>query len=1216
MRHAGWLPHEHPQLWDRSELSYIDDVPLQNIGQEVARKIENLQARAAAPQPLPLRRLPLGGVRIGCGHVPPQPLPRPTTHSTDATRPGLYDAVVADVASGALERGDARVFGRLFMGAKGRPLFDPSWTNTHIEPGAKAVAMGSVRDMTAAGVVATKMDLKSAFRSVVVHPDDRPLLGVELDGVALRYARLPFGLASSPRLFCLLLRETLADIPVPDGHAIIDYVDDIAVLGSDAQACATLTAVVAERLLDDGWRIACAKTFARPTKSLLFLGFAVNVPQKAVAITPPRLAKAIDWMDMVEGGTSGWRRVLEKLLGLAAWASPALRGAGFVAPPLYRALRLGAMDGEGLDALGLLREIFKAALLPTPLRPPQNMISLVTDAGDTAWCAALCCDGQIKAIHRGPLPQGGQEWSSTAREAVAVVEGVAAFGAGLDLANTGVHVQTDSKALAFILNKGRTRSPEVARALERLQGLWKLGLKVEASWVRRSEGFQPTVDAGTARSSCWRPGVGLLRWVQGRGPVDLHVGAASRQASIALRYTADIDDESRAEAIARLPGTWCGWVGAGTDTPVHGLRVFCHPRWGQEPKVVRALRAAAEVLVLTKRTPALATLFAGWPGSVDAIRPPLRHHWWILDSHGRPEHTIRAPELVLLHWRSPGASQAAADRELRLAQACALHPGPGPPKRRNGRITRRHANPFGPPLPLGGLAREAAARLDAEWTRHARQILTQADPTYRLTVHPPQDALATLTDEGTASMVRTWAVLPLQAGWPHAARNTDGVAAPHFGATAAQATHVPPPGTVGPCATTCGHTTTRGPAPQRLVDLLRTIGSGCPAMDQAVGPQILQQAAAAFERVATARRRRRRGRTRAELAAQALASYAVAHGAVDAPATPGAIDALAISYADARIQGIRDMRPVAPSTVAEEMSSLAAALRAHGFHVEAYLGPMTAAYLRARGASQRSDVSNALPLLLKWLLSVEPERDDQTHAIWASRVAQSGFMLRPGVAGKLRKGNLVPWGPGYVLTWPARDKTRPGDVCQPDGLPQRLWRVTACGHPAVRRVLDHYRANATGPGELLWPQATPAATMAWLRQVRPVEAEETPRLTAHGFRLGCDLELHELGAPPDVINVLGWWAQESTPGKATRAYYSSTHLGRMMMVTAQLGQSTTAHPAPGVHSGTPAPTVVWEALWETYATTLPARPPAIRQAAYAAAAAAASDAVQPDSDPE
>ena len=46
-----------------------------------------------------------------------------------------------------------------------------------------------------------KMDIKSAYRNVPVHPKDRRLLGMEWEGATYIDTTLPFGLRSAPLIF-------------------------------------------------------------------------------------------------------------------------------------------------------------------------------------------------------------------------------------------------------------------------------------------------------------------------------------------------------------------------------------------------------------------------------------------------------------------------------------------------------------------------------------------------------------------------------------------------------------------------------------------------------------------------------------------------------------------------------------------------------------------------------------------------------------------------------------------------------------------------------------------------------------------------------------------------------------------------------------------------------------------------------------------------------
>jgi hypothetical protein len=51
------------------------------------------------------------------------------------------------------------------------------------------------------GCLLAKMDIKKAYRMIPVHPDDRPLLGMQWQDQLYLDATLPFGLRSAPKIF-------------------------------------------------------------------------------------------------------------------------------------------------------------------------------------------------------------------------------------------------------------------------------------------------------------------------------------------------------------------------------------------------------------------------------------------------------------------------------------------------------------------------------------------------------------------------------------------------------------------------------------------------------------------------------------------------------------------------------------------------------------------------------------------------------------------------------------------------------------------------------------------------------------------------------------------------------------------------------------------------------------------------------------------------------
>ena len=83
-----------------------------------------------------------------------------------------------------------------------------------------------------AGSLLAKIDIESAYRLVPVHPDDRPLLGVEWSGRIYCDAMLPFGLRSSAKIFTALA-DALEWIVSQRGVLhIAHYLDDFVMVGA------------------------------------------------------------------------------------------------------------------------------------------------------------------------------------------------------------------------------------------------------------------------------------------------------------------------------------------------------------------------------------------------------------------------------------------------------------------------------------------------------------------------------------------------------------------------------------------------------------------------------------------------------------------------------------------------------------------------------------------------------------------------------------------------------------------------------------------------------------------------------------------------------------------------------------------------------------------------------------------------------------------------
>ena len=81
------------------------------------------------------------------------------------------------------------------------------------------------------GALLAKLDIKSAYRLVPVHPDDRPLLGMSWKGKIYVDTMLPFGLRSAPKIFTALADALEWGIRQWGAHFVAHYLDDFATFG-------------------------------------------------------------------------------------------------------------------------------------------------------------------------------------------------------------------------------------------------------------------------------------------------------------------------------------------------------------------------------------------------------------------------------------------------------------------------------------------------------------------------------------------------------------------------------------------------------------------------------------------------------------------------------------------------------------------------------------------------------------------------------------------------------------------------------------------------------------------------------------------------------------------------------------------------------------------------------------------------------------------------
>ena len=153
---------------------------------------------------------------------------------------------------------------------------------------------------TGKGALMAKVDVRSAYRNIPVHPDDRWLMGMMWEGSLYVDTALPFGLRSAPKIFTAVADAAQWIIQQEGVDFIIHYLDDFLAIGApESEECAVALVTVLRVFERLGFPVALNK-LEGPWTSLTFLGFELD--SIAMIIRLP-LQKLLELQDLVRA----WR---------------------------------------------------------------------------------------------------------------------------------------------------------------------------------------------------------------------------------------------------------------------------------------------------------------------------------------------------------------------------------------------------------------------------------------------------------------------------------------------------------------------------------------------------------------------------------------------------------------------------------------------------------------------------------------------------------------------------------------------------------------------------------------------------------------------------------------------------------------------------------------------------------------------------------------------
>ena len=152
-------------------------------------------------------------------------------------------------------------------------------------------------DLIKHGYYMAKVDIKSAYRSVAIHPSSYAATGLQwtMNGQLLTLVdtRMPFGARPSPNVFHRL-SQAVKRMMARHGHGkIIAYQDDFLVIGETYNECLEAWVKLIQLLMHLGFQINYKKLDA-PSTDIVFLGIRIDSMSMQLSLPPDKLQKVKD----------------------------------------------------------------------------------------------------------------------------------------------------------------------------------------------------------------------------------------------------------------------------------------------------------------------------------------------------------------------------------------------------------------------------------------------------------------------------------------------------------------------------------------------------------------------------------------------------------------------------------------------------------------------------------------------------------------------------------------------------------------------------------------------------------------------------------------------------------------------------------------------------------------------------------------------------------
>lgn len=376
------------------------------------------------------------------------------------------------------------------------------------------------------GYWCAKVDLKSAYRSVCIHPDNYQVTGLkwtfqgQQEPTYFFDSRLPFGSNVGPSTFHRISQAVRRCMIRRGFSGTVVYIDDFFLAAKTKEECMQMLLTLIRLLRRLGFYISWPKVVG-PTQTITFLGVQICTLTSTLSLSEDKLQQLRQRLQHFQGKRRATKQSLQSLAGSLNWACQAVKGGKFFLKRILDTIRplkqqrhkarLSAEFHADLQWWLSYMHVFNGVVYFNQ----QSNEHVHVDASNMAAGAFWNGDWQY-TVFAVDMP-AAYKLHINYKEVCAVVQAVSRWAPYWKGKHVVVH--TDSTVTKAIINKGRSRNSYVNSLLRKMAWVCaKMNCSVSAVHVAGSVNLFADSISRLHEGRLGMLGQLLTNWYRGRPP--------------------------------------------------------------------------------------------------------------------------------------------------------------------------------------------------------------------------------------------------------------------------------------------------------------------------------------------------------------------------------------------------------------------------------------------------------------------------------------------------------------------------------------------------------------------------------------------------------------------------------------------------------------------------------------------------------------------------